>query len=105
VVASHPGGFADTKHVLHATLFVYQEVFGLQAGGLGTNWAYNSGNATQHLQRAPWPVRPPTKTALNEVVCGAMMLAYERSGKSSQVRLLLRVAVLTVGDRMWHALC
>lgn len=67
-------------------------MLGLQAvsnGVSGAKWGLEM-RGNEHRSKLPGrPVRPPTaaKTALNEVVCGAMMLAYERAGKWNEVRM------------------
>lgn len=53
----------------------------------GAKWGLEM-RGNEHRSKLPGrPVRPPTaaKTPLNEVVCGAMMLAYERAGKWNEV--------------------
>ena len=58
-------------------------------GVSGAKWGLEM-RGNEHRSKLPGrPVRPPTaaKTALNEVVCGAMMLAYERAGKWNEVRM------------------
>lgn len=53
----------------------------------GAKWGLEM-RGNEHRSKLPGrPVRPaaPAKTPLNEVVCGAMMLAYERAGKWNEV--------------------
>ena len=53
----------------------------------GAKWGLEM-RGNEHRSKLPGrPVRPVTaaKTPLNEVVCGAMMLAYERAGKWNEV--------------------
>ncbi len=53
----------------------------------GAKWGLEM-RGNEHRSKLPGrPVRPavPIRTPLNEVVCGAMMLAYERAGKWNEV--------------------
>lgn len=46
---------------------------------------------TEHKSKAVQAAGRLGKGPINEVVCGAMMLAYERAGKWEQVGFILRV--------------
>jgi pentatricopeptide repeat protein len=68
------------QYLYLSCLFLPQVVFN---GVSGAKWGLEM-RGNEHRSKLPGrPVRPPmaAKTALNEVVCGAMMLAYERAGK------------------------
>lgn len=50
-----------------------------------------AGGRAQHLRSLSHAGGAGARTPLNEVVCGAMMLAYERGGKWNEVRGPVRV--------------
>ena len=54
----------------------------------GAKWGLEM-RGNEHKSKAPGRgVRPAgARSAMNEVVCGAMMLAYERAGKWDEVML------------------
>ena len=53
----------------------------------GAKWGLEM-RGNEHRSKAPGRAPRPAsaRTAMNEVVCGAMMLAYERAGKWDEVR-------------------
>ncbi len=56
----------------------------------GAKWGLEM-RGNEHKSKAPGRVVRPAgaRSAMNEVVCGAMMLAYERAGKWDEVMLCL----------------
>ncbi len=52
----------------------------------GAKWGLEM-RGDEHRNKAPGRAARPVgaRSAMNEVVCGAMMLAYERGGKWSEV--------------------
>ena len=51
---------------------------------------------TEHKSKAVQAAGRAGKGPINEVVCGAMMLAYERAGKWEQVSFTLQFSVLSI---------
>ena len=74
----------------------------LSGGVPGAKWGLEM-RGDEHRAKGGAPraaARPPAggaaRTPLNEVVCGAMMLAYERVGKWNEVRFSLLLCGLTL---------
>ena len=65
----------------------------------GAKWGLEM-RGNEHRSKAPGRAPRPAsaRMAMNEVVCGAMMLAYERAGKWDEVRWLMDGLVHRLGQ-------